>query len=185
MTDAAGNIVTKKRSVSKSLPIGTIRLVPFPHAPHPEPGASYDADALETAESSAPVNPPPYIVDRETTYHDGKEPYIKLGRLAILKEFRGSGISGLLVNAPLVWLKKNPTYFNPSIKTLGMENIGAQSTAEIPVWKGLVCVHAQVQVEKFWSRWGFKIDDAMCTWIEEGINHVGMFQRLDLDKTAS
>ena len=184
MKDAEGNVVNRKKSVSKSVPIGTIRLVPFPHPPHPEPGSSYAADALETATDSAASGPPPYITDRATTFHDGVEPYIKLGRLAVLKEFRGSGIARLLVNAPLAWTKQNPSYFNPSVERLGMENIGALETGAVPVWNGLVCVHAQEQVTKAWAKWGFEVDEGMGTWVEEGINHVGMFKRLDLSLTG-
>jgi len=61
-----------------------------------------------------------------------------------------------------------------------MDNLGASSTGEIPVWKGLMCVHAQAQVAKAWAKWGFQLDEGMGTWIEEGVNHVGMFQRLDI-----
>jgi predicted GNAT family N-acyltransferase len=177
--DEDGNVISRKQSITTSKPIGTIRLVPFPHPPHPEPGSSYAADALETA---SPSNSPAYIVDRATTFHDGKEPYIKLGRLAIVKDFRGSGIAKLLVSAAMTWAQQNPSYFNPSIKTMGTEKMGALLWDEIPVWKGLICVHAQEQVEKVWARWGFKVDDGMGTWIEEGIKHVGMFQRLNLEK---
>lgn len=174
----------RKKSITKSLPIGTIRLVPFPHPPHPEPGSSYAADALETAENPESSDPPPYIIDRATTYHDGKEPYIKLGRIAVLQEFRGSGIAKLLVGAAMSWVQQNPTYFNPSVKIMGMEKIGASKTDEIPVWKGLLCVHAQEQVAKAWAKWGFELDEGMGTWDEEGIKHVGMFQRLKIESQA-
>ncbi len=153
--DADGNIVSSKKSITISKPIGTIRLVPFPHPPHPEPGSSY---------------------------HDGKEPYIKLGRLAVAKEFRGSGLARMLVSASMTWAQQNPTYFNPSVKSMGMEKIGALLLDEIPVWKGLICVHAQEQVAKTWAKWGYKVDEGMGTWVEEGINHVGMFQRLNIEK---
>ncbi|PMD45968.1 hypothetical protein L207DRAFT_506959 [Hyaloscypha variabilis F] len=179
--DADGNIVSSKQSITISKPIGTIRLVPFPHPPHHEPGSSYAADALETS-SSPTTEPLPYIVDRATTYHDGKEPYIKLGRLAVVKEFRGSGLARMLVSASMTWAQQNPTYFNPSVKSMGMEKIGALLLDEIPVWKGLICVHAQEQVAKTWAKWGYKVDEGMGTWIEEGINHVGMFQRLNIEK---
>lgn len=180
VADTAGNVVKSQQSVTKSQPIGTIRLVPFPHPPHPEPGSSYSADALETGPNAGSSEPPPYIVDRPTTYHDGKEPYIKLGRIAVLKEFRGAGISKILANAAMTWAQQNPTYFNPSIESMGMDNMGASSTDEIPVWKGLMCVHAQEQVAKAWAKWGFQLDEGMGTWIEEGINHVGMFQRFGI-----
>ncbi|RDL39404.1 Uncharacterized protein BP5553_03744 [Venustampulla echinocandica] len=178
--DDKGNITQNKQSVTKSQPIGTIRLVPFPHPSHPMPGSSYAADALETDSERESSGPPPYIIDRATTYHDGKEPYIKLGRLAVLKEFRGLGISKLLGSSAMNWAQENPTLFNPSITSMGMEKMGISSADEVPKWNGLICVHAQEQVTKFWQKWGFKLDDEMGTWIEEGINHVGMFQKLDV-----
>jgi len=182
--DADGNTIKLKHSVTKTQPIGTIRLVPFPHPPHPTPGTSYEADALETGPMSSSSEPPPYIVDRATIYHDGKEPYIKLGRIAVLKEFRGSGIAKLLVSTALTWAQQNPTYFNPSVKTMGMDRAGATVLDYIPVWKGLMCVHAQEQVAKAWAKWGFKLDEGMGSWIEEGITHVGMFQRLNIEDTG-
>lgn len=109
---------------------------------------------------------------------------MKLGRIAVLKEFRGSGIAKLLANAPLVWAMQNPTFFNPSITSMGMEKMGASSLDEIPVWKGLICVHAQEHVVKAWEKWGFQLDEGMGTWVEEGITHVGMFRRLNIDKHA-
>lgn len=177
--DEQGN--KKRHSVTTSQPIGTIRLVPFPHPPHPEPGSSYAADALETADKAEQTVPRPYIVDRATTYHDGKEPYIKLGRLAVLQEFRGSGLAKLLVSAAITWAQQNPAYFNPSVEKMGMENLNAVSISQIPVWRGLLCVHAQEQVIKVWEKYGFELDEKMGTWVEEGINHVGMFKRIYVD----
>ncbi|PBP15341.1 acetyltransferase [Diplocarpon rosae] len=135
-------------------------------------------DAMEVREQS--LDPLPYIVDRATTYHDGREPYIKLGRLAVLQEFRGSGIAKMLVNSALLWAQQNATLFNPSILVIGMEKMKTEVGGEVPVWRGLVCVHAQKQVEKTWAKWGFKLDEEMGTWQEEGIEHVGMFTRLEL-----
>jgi hypothetical protein len=101
-----------------------------------------------------------------------------------LKEFRGKGLANLLANSALTWAKQNPTFFNPSVTEMGMEKIGASSIVEIPVWRGLTCVHAQEQVQKQWAKWGFVLDEGMGTWVEEGINHVGMFQRLNIENTA-
>lgn len=86
----------------------------------------------------------------------------------------------MLVSAALTWLLENPTYFNPSITAMGMDKIAAEITGEVPVWKGLVCVHAQEQVERVWAKWGFERDEGMGRWDEEGIGHVGMFRRLEL-----
>ena len=175
--DAKGNITKLKESTTRATPIGTIRLVPFPHFAHPEPGSKFVFSPEEAA-----AGPPTYIVDRKTSYHDGIEPYLKLGRLAVIKEFRGSGMAKILANAALTWARENPTFFNPSVAEVGMENLRAESIEEVPVWNGLICVHAQEQVEKAWAKWGFKVDEGMGTWDEEGMIHVGMFQRLEFDK---
>jgi len=52
---------------------------------------------------------------------------------------------------------------------------------DIPIWRGLICVHAQEPVVRIYEKWGFKIDKAMGTWYEEGIPHVAMFLRLNVD----
>jgi predicted GNAT family N-acyltransferase len=67
---------------------------------------------------------------------------------------------------------------------MGMDKIGASSISEIPMWNGLMCVHAQEQVVKAWAKWGFKLDEGMGSWVEEGISHVGMFQRLNIENKA-
>lgn len=110
---------------------------------------------------------------------------MKLGRIAVLKEFRGSGIARLLVSTAMTWMHQNFTYFNPSVTSMGMESMHASNIGEIPVWKGLICVHAQEPVAKTWEKWGFKLDEGMGTWLEEGIPHVGMFQRLNLEPSMT
>ncbi|KAF4988279.1 hypothetical protein FGRMN_9862 [Fusarium graminum] len=194
--DEQGNVMQPRKSSTRSTPIGTIRLVPFPHDPHPKSGGRYwkgvlegdgddkngkeDEDALELSSNK------PYVLDRQTTFHNGQEPYVKLGRLAVIKEFRGRRIAGLLVNTVLGWLKANPSYFDPSIKEYGLEQLNpANCEQTIPQWAGLVCVHAQKQVEGFWKNWGFEADEGMGTWWEEGMPHSGMFQRLEIgEKTV-
>lgn len=193
--DDKGNVVQPRASSTHTVPIGTIRLVPFPHEPHPVRGGEYwngvlkgEAEKKQGSGSSggAPELVPQKVfgVDRATSMHDGKEPYLKLGRLAVVKEFRGHRIAGLLVNTLLRWIKANPSYFDPSIKELGLRQVGASNDKEIPRWRGLVCVHAQRQVVGVWEKWGFQIDEAMGEWWEEGIPHVGMFQRLDVENRA-
>ena len=185
--DEAGNIIQPRKSSTRTTPIGTIRLVPFPHQPHPKSGGRYwnnvleDADQEEREAAAADAEMRrSYKADRPTTFHDGKESYVKLGRLAVQKEFRGHGIAGLLVTTVLEWLKENPAYFDPSITEIGLEQMGAARETEIPSWGGLVCVHAQEQAKGAWERWGFKVDEGMGRWWEEGIPHVGMFQRLQI-----
>ncbi|KAK8146279.1 hypothetical protein G3M48_003370 [Beauveria asiatica] len=183
--DETGAVVQPRKSSTRSTPIGTVRVVPFPHSPHPVSGGRYWKDVLEgeDAQPSAEVDTvvgPVFAADRPTTYHDGRESYVKLGRLAVQKDFRGNQIAGLLVSTALQWLKENPSYFDPSVTELGLEQMGARRETEIPSWGGLVCVHAQKQVQPFWERCGFQVDEGMGSWWEEGILHVGMFQRLTI-----
>jgi len=120
--------------------------------------------------------------DRETTYHDGKEPYVKIGRMAVVKEYRGHNVSAQLWRAARTWLEQNPSFFNPSVRELGLDQVGISGTDEVLEWKGLVCCHAQEQVVKVYERWWFKVDEKMGRWLEEGISHVGMFIRVDIKK---
>ncbi|CAK7213037.1 hypothetical protein SCUCBS95973_001663 [Sporothrix curviconia] len=113
--------------------------------------------------------------DRATSLHDGKEPYIKLGRIAVLPYFRGFRLGQYLVQTTLDWIKANPTFFDEH------DPEAAAATAETK-FNGLVCVHAQVHALGFYTRLGFAVDEGMGTWWEEGIPHVGMFLRLDLNK---
>lgn len=74
----------RKSSTANKLAIGTIRLVPPPHPPHPLPGSEHAIDNHEgvprEGESGA----------TQASAHAGEEPYIKLGRLAVLPAFRGN-----------------------------------------------------------------------------------------------
>ena len=120
--------------------------MPFPHSPHPEPGSKFKFDANEEISG-----PPEFKADRATTYHDGKEAYIKLGRLAVIKECRGKRLAQQLACKALDWAIENPKYFNPSIKRHGIKQLGIETLDDIPRWKGLVCVHAQKEVQKMWA----------------------------------
>jgi predicted GNAT family N-acyltransferase len=159
--------------------VGAIRLVPFPQSPHPLPGSSWDPDEeifnikLEKAATK------PWIVDRETTFHDGKEPYLMLGRLAVIKQYRGKGIATKLAKRAIEWAKENPAYFDPPAT---MKVPGAALDSCRTTWKGLICVHAQEDAARFWMSLGFQVDEKMGKWTEGGISHVGMFKRIKLPK---
>ena len=163
------------RSAAKSLPIGTIRLIPYPHHPLPEEGAYYEAPRAdvpaEESESLFTGPVPKYVPDRRTSLHDGKEPYIKLGRLSVLKEFRGSKLADALIQAALKWAAENPEF---SSESLPDEGVG------LPKWNGLVCVHAHERAMSTWARNGFLADEEMGTWFEAGLKHHGMFIRVDI-----
>ncbi|KAI4860454.1 hypothetical protein F4820DRAFT_436888 [Hypoxylon rubiginosum] len=216
---STGAVLRPRRSETRTMPIGTMRIVPFPHPPHPPPGARYvgnvlqdddddddgeggaaqDHSGVSSLSSTAGAAPPrrrsktltsvdeerqasalPYGPDKPTTYHDGKEPYVKLGRVAVVPEFRGHHIAGQMWRAARKWLEDNPAFFNPSVTELGMDQLKVGAVSEIPKWKGLVCCHAQERVVKVYEKWGFRVDEGMGKWFEEGIPHVGMFQRLHI-----
>jgi len=232
------------------VPIGTIRLVPFPHPPHPRDGGIYvdgkltnagqpaarvalatdakgkgaaankdetsgkstkeditskigklnigddsAASSSATAETrkvvaplthkevlrSPPTSLPRYAYDRPTTFHNGEEAYVKLGRLAVREEFRRFGIASQLVRAATKWMLDNPTAFNPRPSVTSFDHLGLAAGRAVPEWRGLFCVHAQESAIGFWERQGFAIDEKMGRWFEEGIPHVGMFKRVDYD----
>ncbi|KAI0593764.1 hypothetical protein F4775DRAFT_586597 [Biscogniauxia sp. FL1348] len=194
-------------SGTRSVPIGTLRIVPFPHPPHPLDGARYVDNVLlpppAPADSTSPSTPSqpqapvptqqlsaveqerqhaalPFGRDRATTYHDGREPYVKLSRVAVVPEFRGLNIATQLWAAARRWLEAHPDYFDPSVAELGMDQLKAGAPADIPKWNGLVCCHAQESVVGVYERWGFRVDEGMGKWYEEGIPHVGMFARLQV-----
>ncbi|CCC14012.1 unnamed protein product [Sordaria macrospora k-hell] len=184
-----GRVMRPRKSETRSLPIGTVRIVPFPHAPHPVKGGRYLADELVNLEELDEETKQALEVveqggkDRKTSLHDGEEVYMKLGRLAVLKEFRGRGIAGQLIRRAVEWMKANPRYFSPSVKERGFEALGIDPERDarmMPKWRGLFCVHAQVSAIGVWKRAGFVVDEEMGRWWEEGIEHVGMFQRVDV-----
>lgn len=167
------SVILPAQTQTMSVPIGTIRLVPYPHQRHPEPGGVYvDGKLIATPDTdpgtkaTEPI-PIPGAQDRATTHHDGIEPYVKLGRLAVVKEFRGKGVGRLLVTEALRWIQDHPEHFNTA-------------STRTP-WRGLVCIHAQVQVVSTWQTMGFLVDEKMGEWMEEGIPHVGMFRRLTVE----
>jgi predicted GNAT family N-acyltransferase len=191
--DSDGTELVPKKSQTERVPIGTLRIVPFPAGPHPEPGAQYWGGRKIGLDG----NPEPLpdhgqlgfeYTDRATTFHNGVEHYVKFGRLAVVKSHRGNGIAGLLVRAAQDWLLNHPTYFNPSAVTWGLKKLGSKH-GELPKWRGLIGVHAQRPVAEAWKKWGFEIDQGMGLWLEEGIEHIGMFKRLpmhdDNDNTAT
>ncbi|KAI0181303.1 hypothetical protein GGR52DRAFT_567534 [Hypoxylon sp. FL1284] len=204
---ATGRVLRPRRSETRSMPIGTMRVVPFPHPPHPLPGSRYvgnvpqddvddregaatttDASArprsrtLTSVEEERHTSVLPYGRDKPTSFHDGKEPYVKLGRVAVVPEFRGHHIAGQMWRAARKWLEDHPAFFNPSVTEMGLDQLKVGAASEIPKWKGLVCCHAQERVVKVYERWGFKVDEGMGSWFEEGIPHVGMFQRLRINE---
>lgn len=144
----------RRTSSSTKIPIGTIRLVPPPHEVHP-----HGRD--------------------DTSVHDGKEPYIKLGRLAVTKEFRKAGISRLLIETALAFARDHPRDITGPLDPTLVEALKQEHSTDLD-FRGLVLVHAQVGVQKVWRKYGFETDESMGQWVEEGIDHVGMWKRMDI-----
>jgi predicted GNAT family N-acyltransferase len=135
----------------EEVPAATIRLVP--------------AQAHADADDAKPVDGPNY---KGSTAWDHNEPYVMIGRVATVKEFRGRGYGRVLVEKAL-WTAGN--------------NAGSMLEDErLTEWKGLVLAHAQKWVEKWYHSLGFVTDKGMGTWWEEGIKHVAMWKRVDVKK---
>ena len=138
---------------STKIPVGTIRLVPPPHPLHPNGKA-------------------------ETNVHKNNESYVKLGRLAVVKEFRKAGISKLLIETALAFARGHPYELLPQFDAATVEEMNRGGVGMD--FRGLILVHAQTGVQKVWKKYGFETDESMGHWDEEGIDHVGMWKRVDV-----
>jgi predicted GNAT family N-acyltransferase len=137
----------------KHIPVGTVRLVPPPHGAHPTP-----------EEGTVPASKRGHVGDVKNEAEE--EPYVKITRLALLKEWRGHGLGRVLVSTALGWA--------------GAHKEEVERGAAGKEWKGLVLIHAQVAVEKVWGKMGFVTDEGLGRWDEEGIMHLGMWRRVEV-----
>jgi predicted GNAT family N-acyltransferase len=96
-----------------------------------------------------------------------EEPYLKLQRFATLASHRGKGLGRMLVDTSLQWAAEHA------------QEIGGRE------WKGMVLVHAQASVEKVWAKMGFLTDEKLGRWDEEGIEHLGMWRRIELARRCN
>ncbi|KAK8210898.1 acyl-CoA N-acyltransferase, partial [Phyllosticta capitalensis] len=149
--------------------VGVVRLVPPPHPPHPAPS---DAHALDNS-LAAPAT--------DDLHAHTAPPYIKLGRLAILKPYRKLGLSSLLVRTALDWAAQNAHVICPPASPEAVEIAKIEGReGSLVSWDGSTLVHAQAPLEKFYGTFGFVKDEAMGVWDEEGIDHVGMWLKVKL-----
>ena len=117
-----------------------------------------------------PINEDSESEKRTEPYHgptplwDGKEAYIKIGRMATLASHRGQGIAARLVSGAMTWAGSHARELRGGSGEEG--------------WKGLVLSHAQKEVVGWWAKMGFLLDEGMGVWWEEGIEHVGMWRRV-------
>jgi predicted GNAT family N-acyltransferase len=172
-------------ATARRLPVGTIRLVPPPHGPNKYIEGDRHPDA----------DPPDSVMESISKKHP-KEPYIKFGRLAVLSDYRGMGLSKLLINTAIEYAAKHPEAIRPppSPTSLEFANQLGNGTEACLLWQGLIMVHAQVSVLPLWQKHGFaeELRDEQGNieiskeehWMEEGIEHVGLWKRLKLDSRS-
>lgn len=172
--------VAKRKSSASKLAVGTIRLVPPPH--------DHDLPSHNEGPDMSGSDLPLEEAEPKGCLRRGAEPYVKLGRLAVLKPYRKLGLSSLLLNAALQYAASHPDEILPPLsptaaeqKKLELEKEG-KSGDVVTRWEGLVLVHAQSGIEKLWKAWGFVRDETMGTWVEEGIEHVGMWRRIEVTR---
>lgn len=171
--DKAGD--KRKSSTASRVPVGVIRLVPPPHPPHAVPGTEHKIDNSEDA-PRVPVLHDAHNAGPVSSHNPHNEPYIKLGRLAVLREYRKMRLGKLLVDTALEWASKHAEEIVPPVSAMDVEaaRVDGKEGEVSARWKGLVLVHAQKYVERTWRHYGFERDEGMGEWDEEGITHVGM-----------
>jgi predicted GNAT family N-acyltransferase len=107
------------------------------------------------------IVPPPHGPHPNGYEHPNEEPFVKLGRVATMKHARGKGLSRQLTEEAFSWLSKNN-------KDVGHD------------WHGNVLCHAQVVVERMYQKLGFTTDEKLGRWDEVGIEHLGMWKRIQV-----
>jgi predicted GNAT family N-acyltransferase len=151
---------------STTTPVAVIRLVPPPQTPHELLTHPHPTDPNTN-------NPPAY----DWTH----EPCIKLTRVAVLPEYRGFGLGRRLVETALTWAASHAGEIDAAAVQLASQfSKKEDSTGVLEAWRGLVLVHAQVDVERMYRGLGFVTDEGLGRWDEEGIEHVGMFRRVEV-----
>ena len=184
---------TRRASASAArLPVGTVRLIPAPHGPNKYVETATEA---KTVDKHADADPPPGQGAESTPKRrHPSEPYVKLGRLAVLAPYRRLGLAKLLINAALDYAKTHPDviYQPPSPTTMELANLRGHAMHDAVTWQGLVMIHAQANLKGYWEKhFGFKEElvgedgeveiEREPHWVEEGIEHVGMWKRLKLE----
>ncbi|KAJ4288423.1 hypothetical protein N0V90_011658 [Kalmusia sp. IMI 367209] len=182
---------TRRASASASrLPVGTIRLIPGPHGPNKYLEGT-EAKAVDVHGDADP--PPGKGADAASDKKHPTEPYVKLGRLAVLAPYRKLGLAQLLINTAFEYASKHPEsiYQPPSPTTMEFANLRGNSAQDTVTWQGLVMIHAQANLKGLWQKYGFQEElvnengeveiEKEPHWVEEGIEHVGMWKRLKIE----
>lgn len=112
----------------------------------------------------------------------------------MLPEYRGHELGRRLVETALTWAATHAGEIDAAaaqLATQGQTQGPAQTNDDFnskvveggwspASWRGLVLVHAQVDVEGMYRGLGFVTDEGLGRWDEEGIEHVGMFRRVEV-----
>ncbi|KAI9932309.1 hypothetical protein ASPWEDRAFT_27421 [Aspergillus wentii DTO 134E9] len=141
-------------------PVAVIRLVPPPHAPHEK----YTR---------------PDLIASLPAYDLQSEPCVVLSRVAVLPEYRGYGLGRELIRTALDWARGHGVEIDDAYARV-IGEAGEKTGKGKGKWNGQVLIHAQVAVEAMYRKFGFETDEALGRWDEEGIEHVGMWQRVDV-----
>ena len=104
--------------------------------------------------------------------------------------FRKNKIARMLLNAAINFAAEHPDliYNPPSATTRELAALKAPHIKRQLSWQGLVFIHAQLQLVPMWEKYGFSEAlhdeegnveiEAEPHWVEEGIEHVGMWKRI-------
>ncbi|KAI5851135.1 acyl-CoA N-acyltransferase [Morchella snyderi] len=145
-----------------------IRIPVFVEEQHVPAENERDSDDLRSLHWVAYEGTTPVGTIRIVPPHEHRG-YIKLGRLAALKEYRGRGVGRLLVEVAVEYARSNPVEMGP---------IGSAGGLADGDWDGRCLVHAQTAVKGWWAGRGFVPDEGLGEWDEEGIMHVGMWMKI-------
>ncbi|KAF3933586.1 hypothetical protein ABW19_dt0205488 [Dactylella cylindrospora] len=154
---------------------GSIHWIVYASIPSPSnrpQQSNHDRYAVNgtSSESELSQNRTPVGTIRLIPPRVSKKPYVLLGRLAVLRPFRKLGLAKLLVEEALRYAE--------SQGSIG----GFDSPEEAIKWDGKCYIHAQKEVQGWWAKNGFYLDDDAGEWDEEGIAHVGMWKDVVLER---
>jgi len=168
------------------VPVATIRMIPPPHGPN----QYIIVNADNTRDTHPAADAPQPTADASHPL----EAHVKLARLAARKAYRGLGLAKLLINSALDFATLNPdkVYSPPSPTALEKAQMqGSHRDREI-LWQGLVMIHAQLHLKPMWEKHGFHEElkndhgeveiPAQPHWMEEGIEHMGLWKRLPVER---
>ena len=167
-------IYSKTDESALDVPAATIRCTPG------HPLNRHEGSSLKGEErfGGPDVNGDPDYEGSDWEGWDKRESFGLVGRLATRKEFRGRGYAGLLMRVALEWAERERKEGEDRRKIESGTGKGGEGEAGGEEWKGLMLIHAQMYLEKWYAGFGFEADRGMGKWWEEGIKHVAMWKRL-------